>query len=59
MCPACIPSATMALVGLTTSGGITAAILPGLFRKKVNDINLETKEKPEGAYEKDAMQEER
>jgi len=49
----------MALVGLTTSGGITAAILPGLFRKKVNDINLETEEKPEGAYEKDAMQEER
>lgn len=58
MCPACIPSATMALVGLTTSGGITAAILPRFFRKKVNDAP-ETEEKPESACEKDATLEER
>jgi hypothetical protein len=38
MCPACIPSATMALVGLTTSGGITAVVLPHLFGKKKDEI---------------------
>lgn len=52
MCPACIPSAAMALIGLTTSGGITAVVLPGLFRKKQNDINLENAAKHKATEKK-------
>lgn len=43
----------MALIGLTTSGGITAVILPSLFRKKQCDINLENIAKSEAVEKKD------